>query len=57
MREFKITYSLNGIESVYYITVSNDNVPARELEESIIYRLKLDKGISDSDDFSLISVV
>lgn len=56
MREFKITYLLNGKEKCYYITVSSDDVPYRELEDSIIYRLKLENGITSNDDFEIIKI-
>jgi len=53
MKEYMVTYSLNGATSTHYISVTNAPLPFFIIRPSIINRVKKDLRLKQEDKFKI----
>jgi hypothetical protein len=56
MKEYLVVYRLNGVQDNYFVTVSQTDLPFREIRFSIISTLKTNLSIKPDDKLEIIDI-
>lgn len=56
MKEYKVIYKINGVQDIYYVTVSPTNLPFSEIRFSIINELKAYLKMQTTDKLEIVDI-